>query len=176
MACVHVPMLTYRDRDESVPPEAAPGGADRLVPRPSQVQFRGRPVHQNAYGVFVSRNRGLRLVASTGAAVVVFCPSAAADPGSPSYQQGKQSIDDAVHQYHVQLTPSTDLHDYYETLLRSDLKSGQIATVDVPSDYVAGCQDEARVKLIPGTPNDASTGGVDDQHVGLGPAGDFGWD
>jgi len=24
--------------------------------------------------------------------------------------------------------------------------------------------------------NDASVGGVDDQHVGLGPAGDFGWD
>jgi hypothetical protein len=24
--------------------------------------------------------------------------------------------------------------------------------------------------------SDASVGGVDDQHVGLGPAGDFGWD
>jgi hypothetical protein len=95
----------------------------------------------------VSWIHGSRLVASIGAAIVLFCPSAAADPGSPSYQQGKQSIDDAVHQYNVQLTPSTDLHQYCETLLRSDLKSGQIARVDVPSDYVAGCQDEGRALL-----------------------------
>jgi hypothetical protein len=86
-------------------------------------------------------------VACIGAAVVVFCPSAAADPGSPSYQQGKQSIDDAVHQYHVQLTPGTDLHQYCETLLRSDLKGGQIARVDSPPDYVTGCQDEGRALL-----------------------------
>ena len=87
------------------------------------------------------------LAASIGAAVVLFCPPAAAEPGSPSYQQGKQSIDDAVHQYNVQLTPSTDLHQYCETLLRSDLKSGQIARVDSPSDYVTGCQDEGRALL-----------------------------
>ena len=89
----------------------------------------------------------MRLAASIGAAVVLFCPPAAADPGSPSYQQGKQSINDAVHQYNVQLTPSTDLHQYCETLLRSDLKSGQIARVDSPSDYVTGCQDEGRALL-----------------------------
>jgi hypothetical protein len=53
----------------------------------------------------------------------------------------------AVHQYHVQLTPGTDLHQYCETLLRSDLKSGQIARVDSPPDYVTGGQDEGRALL-----------------------------
>jgi hypothetical protein len=47
------------------------------------------------------------------------------------------------------LTPGTDLHAYRETLLRSDLKSGQVARVDSPSDYVTGCQDEGRVLLAP---------------------------
>lgn len=84
---------------------------------------------------------------SISVAIVVFCPAAAADPGSPSYEQGRQSIDDAVHEYHVQLTPGTELHEYCETLLRSDLKSGQIARVDSPSDYVAGCEDEGRALL-----------------------------
>ena len=120
-------------------------GRRRFSTQPSN--FCGQLVRQLAYDIFVSWIPGLRLVASIGAAVVVLCPSAAADPGSPSYQQGKQSIDDAVHQYHVQLTPGTDLHAYCETLLRSDLKSGQIARVDSPSDYVTGCQDEGRVLL-----------------------------
>ncbi|WP_301149016.1 hypothetical protein [Mycobacterium simiae] len=51
----------------------------------------------------------VKLIAGISAAVIASCPRAAADPGSPSYQQGKQAIDEQIQQYHVQLNPGTDL-------------------------------------------------------------------
>ena len=67
-----------------------------------------------------------------------------ADSGSPSYEQGKQAIDDQVLNRHVQLTPSTDLYQYCDILRGNVLKSGLMARVDSPSDFIAGCQDEGR--------------------------------
>ncbi|GKU35449.1 hypothetical protein [Mycobacterium montefiorense] len=97
----------------------------------------------------VSCNRGSTLVAAIGAVAFVFAPAAAADPGSPSYGQGKQAIDEQVQQYHVQLSPSTDLNQYCQKVLMSDLKSGKIARVDSGPDFIAGCQDEGRALLAP---------------------------
>jgi hypothetical protein len=92
----------------------------------------------------VSWISGLRLVAGISAAVIAFCPTAAADPGSPSYQQGKQAIDDQVQQHHVQFPTGTNWQDYCQEELRNVLKSGKVARVDSPSDFVSGCQDEGR--------------------------------
>jgi len=92
----------------------------------------------------VSWNPGLRLVAVISAGAVVFAPAARADSGSPSYEQGKQAIDDQVLNRHVQLKPSTDLEQYCRSLLGNVLKSGLIPRVDSPPDFVAGCQDEGR--------------------------------
>ncbi|BAX92033.1 hypothetical protein [Mycobacterium shigaense] len=89
----------------------------------------------------------LGLAAGISAAVIAFCPTAAADPGSPSYQQGKQAIDEQIQQYHVQLNPGTDLGQYCQRVLQSDLKSGKIARVDSPPDFIAGCQDEGHALL-----------------------------
>jgi hypothetical protein len=105
---------------------------------------RGPLVRWATYDDFVGRICRLGLVAAMSAAVVVFCPAAAADPGSPSYQQGKQAIDEQIQQYRVQLNPSTDLNQYCQRVLASDLKSGKIARVDSSPDFIAGCQDEGR--------------------------------
>jgi hypothetical protein len=91
--------------------------------------------------------RGLALAALIGSAAVAFAPIGAADPGSPSYGQGKQAIDEQVQQYHVQLDPGTDLGQYCQRVLMSDLKSGKIARVDSSPDFIAGCQDEGRALL-----------------------------
>ena len=95
----------------------------------------------------MSCNRGLTLAAVIGAASFVFAPAVGADPGLPSYDQGKQAIDEQIQQYHVQLNPSTDLNQYCQRVLASDLKSGKIARVDSPPDFIAGCQDEGRTLL-----------------------------
>jgi hypothetical protein len=95
----------------------------------------------------VTWNGGMRLVGSIGAAVVIFCPIASADPGSLSYQQGKQALDEQVNKYHVQLKPSTDLNGYCQVVLMNALKSGKISRVDSGPDFIAGCQDEARAAI-----------------------------
>jgi hypothetical protein len=78
------------------------------------------------------------------AAAAVLCPAAAADPGSPSYQQGKQAIDDQVQLHHVQFPAGTNWQDYCQEELRNVLKSGKVARVDSPPDFIAGCSDEGR--------------------------------
>ncbi|BBY24080.1 hypothetical protein [Mycobacterium stomatepiae] len=88
--------------------------------------------------------RGGRLVAAAGAFVVFWCPTAVADPGSPSYLQGKQAIDDQVQQHHVQFPAGTNWQDYCQEELRNVLKSGKVARVDSPPDFIAGCSDEGR--------------------------------
>jgi hypothetical protein len=102
---------------------------------------------KTTYDIFVSCNPGLRLAAVISAVVFVFAPAARADSGSPSWDQGKQAIDDQVLHRHVQLTPSDDLYVYCQSLLGNVLKSGMIARVDSPPDFVAGCQDEGRALL-----------------------------
>jgi hypothetical protein len=97
--------------------------------------------------ISVSCSRGLTLAAAIGAVAIVFAPTATADPGSPSYGQGKQAIDEQVQQYHVKLDPGTDLNQYCQQVLMGDLKSGKIARVDSGPDFIAGCQDEGRALL-----------------------------
>lgn len=96
---------------------------------------------------FVSTKRGVMLAAVVGAAAFLFAPAVSADPGSPSYGQGKQAIDEQVQQHHVQLDPATDLTQYCQQILMGDLKSGKIARVDSGPDFIAGCQDEGRSLL-----------------------------
>jgi hypothetical protein len=100
--------------------------------------------HDRRTMVSVSRNRILTLLLAFAAAVIALTPAAQADPGSPSYNQGKQAIDDAAHQGPLHVT---DLTRYCNTLLGFELKSGQVARVDSPPDFIAGCQDEGRVLL-----------------------------
>lgn len=97
--------------------------------------------------VCVSRIRGLTLAAVISAAAVVFAPAAGADPGSPSYNQGKQAIDDQVLNRHVQLPPGTDLYQYCDRLRANVLKTGMMARVDSPADFIAGCQDEGNTLI-----------------------------
>lgn len=99
------------------------------------------------YDFSVKCSRGLSVAAAVSAAAVVFAPAAAADPDSPSYGQGKQAIDEQVQQYHVQLSPGTDLNQYCQRVLNSDLKSGKIGRVDSGPDFIAGCQDEGRTLI-----------------------------
>lgn len=84
-------------------------------------------------------------VTAVGAALLL-SPFAAADPGSPSYEQGKQSIDAAARQGPLHVT---DLTGYCETLLGWELKSGHIARVESRSDFLVGCEDEGRNLLAP---------------------------
>lgn len=84
------------------------------------------------------------LLAAFAALAVVVSPAAQADPGSPSYDQGKQAIDDAAHQGPLHVT---DLARYCNTLLGFELKSGNVARVDSPPDFIAGCQDEGQTLL-----------------------------
>lgn len=94
----------------------------------------------------VSSTRVLKLLTAAAAvAAVAIAPVAAADPGSPSYNQGKQAIDDAASQGPLHVS---DLTRYCNTLLGFELKSGQLARVDSPPDFIAGCQDEGQ-KLLP---------------------------
>lgn len=93
------------------------------------------------------RIRGLTLAAVISAAAVVFAPAAGADPGSPSYNQGKQAIDDQVLNRHVQWPPGTDLYQYCDHLRANALKTGMMARVDSPSDFIAGCQDEGNALI-----------------------------
>jgi hypothetical protein len=92
-------------------------------------------------------HRGLRLTAAVGAATVVFARAAGADPGSPSYEQGRQAIDEQVNHFHVQLNPSIDLNRYCQGVLMGDLKRGKFARVDSAPDFIAGCRDEGRTLL-----------------------------
>ncbi len=86
----------------------------------------------------------MALAVTATCAALVLSPLAAADPGSPSYDQGKQSIDDAARQGPLHVT---DLGKYCDTLLSWELKSGTIARVESRSDFLAGCEDEGRVLL-----------------------------
>jgi hypothetical protein len=97
--------------------------------------------------VCVSRVHGWTLAAVISAATVVFAPAAGADPGSPSYNQGKQAVDDQVLNRHVQLTPGTDLYQYCDRLRANVLKTGSMARVDSPPDFIAGCQDEGNALI-----------------------------
>lgn len=94
--------------------------------------------------VGVSHVRGWIMAAVIGAAAVIFVPIGGADPGSPSYNQGKQAIDEQIQHYHVQLNADTDWNQYCQRVLQSDLKSGKIAQVDSAPDFIAGCTDEGR--------------------------------
>lgn len=95
----------------------------------------------------VSCNVGWRLAAGLAAVALVLAPAAAADPECSSCVQGKEAIDDQVLRRHVQLTANDDLHQYCESLLRNVLKSGRVARVDSPPDFVASCEDEGRVLI-----------------------------
>jgi hypothetical protein len=99
--------------------------------------------------LFVRCHRGSILLTTVSVVAFVFAPVAAADTGSPSYNQGKQAIDDQILNRHVQLTPSDDLQAYCLSLLGNVTKSGMMPSVNVPSDFMAGCQDEGHV-LVPG--------------------------
>jgi hypothetical protein len=85
------------------------------------------------------------LVAILATIALVLCPAATAEPGSLSYEMGRQVIDDANRQ--SPLKPDGDLEHYCETLLKFELKTGQIAQVDSGSDFIAGCEDEGRALL-----------------------------
>lgn len=90
---------------------------------------------------------GWKLAGACATAALVLAPAAAADPECSSCQQGKEAIDDQVLHRHVQLTATDDLHQYCESLLRNVLKSGRVARVDSPPDFVASCEDEGRVLI-----------------------------
>lgn len=95
--------------------------------------------------LIVSSFRALKLLAALAAVAVAISPVATADPGSPSYNQGQQAIDGAASQGLLRVN---DLTRYCNTLLAFELKSGQLAWVDSPLDFVAGCRDEGQ-KLLP---------------------------
>ena len=93
----------------------------------------------------VSSTRALKLLTAAAAvAAVAIAPVAAADPGSLSYNQGKQAIDDAARQGPLHVN---DFTRYCNTLLGFTLKTGQLARVDSPPDFIAGCQDEGQTLL-----------------------------
>ncbi|CAM5707377.1 hypothetical protein MAUB1S_05165 [Mycolicibacterium aubagnense] len=93
----------------------------------------------------MSSTRALKLLTALAAATFAISPIATADPGSPSYNQGKQAIDDAASQGPLHIN---DLTRYCNTLLGFELKSGHLARVDSPPDFIAGCQDEGH-RLLP---------------------------
>ena len=88
------------------------------------------------------------LTAAISAAVLLLSPPAGADPGGASScnHGGKTAaIDDAAR--HHPLTPNGDLAQYCDVLLKNALATGKIVSVDSPSDFIAGCQDEGRAIL-----------------------------
>lgn len=93
----------------------------------------------------MSSTRALKLLTALAAAAVAFAPAATADPESPSYHQGQQAIDDAASQGPLHIN---DLTRYCNTLLGFELKSGHLARVDSPPEFIAGCYDEGQ-KLLP---------------------------
>jgi hypothetical protein len=95
----------------------------------------------------VSCDRALTLLSALAAVACAASPAAAADPGSPSYNAGKQAIDDQVNVHHVQFPADTDWQAYCEESLRGVLKTGQVLRVDSAPDFIAGCQDEGHALL-----------------------------
>lgn len=86
----------------------------------------------------------LRVSALCVLTVAVLCaPVAGADPGSPSYNLGKRAIDEQVRN-HVKFAPDTDWQQYCQGALSDFLRSGRVAQVNSPDDFIAGCQDEGR--------------------------------
>lgn len=94
----------------------------------------------------MNRNRALTVAAVVAAVAVAVSPSATADTGSPSYNQGKQAIDDAARQGPLHIT---DLTRYCTMLLGWEAKTGHITQVDSKQDFIAGCEDEGRVLAPP---------------------------
>ncbi len=86
----------------------------------------------------------MKLLTALAGIAVAISPVATADPGSPSYNQGKQAIDNAASQGPLHVN---DLTRYCNTLLGFELKSGHLARVDSPPDFIAGCQDEGQTLL-----------------------------
>jgi hypothetical protein len=98
------------------------------------------------YDIATGWNRGLRLLVAVTAVAFVSAPHAGADPGSPSYNRGKQAVDDVVRQYGVAgFTDGNVGQDYCVSLLAQLVKSGTIRQLDSQSDFIAGCEDESRV-------------------------------
>lgn len=84
------------------------------------------------------------LAVAMGVTTILLAPAANADGESASYVQGKQIIDEQVYKMHVQLGDDSGLDSYCRNLLQNALRTGQIARVESPSDFIAGCQDEGR--------------------------------
>lgn len=95
----------------------------------------------------MSRNRALRLLTAFAAVMVAVSPVAQADPGSPSYNQGKQAIDNLANVHHVQFPADTDWPTYCEQVRTNVLRTGQVLQIDSPADFIAGCQDEGHTLL-----------------------------
>jgi len=85
----------------------------------------------------VGSNLRLALAVAISCVAFILSPAAAADPESPSYEAGQQIIDDAARQGPLHVT---DLSAYCHTLLGWATKSGEIARVEAPEDFLAGCQ------------------------------------
>lgn len=104
---------------------------------------------KHPYRGVVSWNRSLNLVSAVCAAVgMAVSPVATADSGSPSYNAGRQAIDNLVNIHHVQFPADTDWPTYCEQVRANALRTGQILQIDSPPDFIAGCQDEGRT-LVP---------------------------
>lgn len=89
----------------------------------------------------------LGLATATAVVIVLAAPAATADGQSPSYLLGKQAIDEQVYKFHVRLTDDSTLETYCKNLLQNSLRTGTILKVDLVTDYMNGCQDEARAAI-----------------------------
>lgn len=87
------------------------------------------------------------LATGFGVAAILLAPAANADGQSSSYLQGQQAIDEQVYRNHVQLGDDSGMETYCKNLLQNSLRTGQILRVDSVTDYMNGCQDEARAIL-----------------------------
>jgi hypothetical protein len=87
------------------------------------------------------------LAAAMSVVAVLVSPIATADGQSPSYLLGKQAIDQQVYTFHIQLKDDGTLGAYCKSLLQDSLRTGKIPQVDSPTDYINGCQDEARATI-----------------------------
>lgn len=102
------------------------------------------PAQKPSYADPVRCHRVWKLFAAVAVAACAASPIASADSGSPSYDAGKQSIDNLVNVHHVQFPSDTDWPTYCEQVRTNALRTGQILHIDSPADFVAGCQDEGR--------------------------------
>jgi hypothetical protein len=93
---------------------------------------------------FVSCNRALKLLTAVAVVAVAVSPVATADSGSPSYNQGKQAVDNLASVRHVQFPADTDWQAYCEQVRTNVLRTGQVLQIDSTADFIAGCQDEGR--------------------------------